>query len=73
MISFDVNNGIEIKLQQNAHDSFVVMTREDSNGLISKRTITAGQFVMMLNLYSHIMDNDIQNDFINPYGRKREE
>lgn len=31
--------------------------------------ISAGDFVMLLNFYKYVKDNNIQNDFINCYGK----
>lgn len=68
MISFDVNNGGKITLEQDKHDKSVIV----KHGNESRETITSGDFVMLLNLYFYIKQNDIQNDYINPYGKNRE-
>lgn len=34
--------------------------------------ISNGNMVMLFNLYQYIKRNDIQNDFINPYGKNKE-
>lgn len=69
-IKFNVNNGGTIILTQNTPDGDVLVTRADEKGCIEcEYHITAGDFVMLLNLYRYIITNDIQNDFINPYGK----
>lgn len=34
--------------------------------------IPSWDMVMLMNFYKHIKENDIQNDFINPYGKNQE-
>lgn len=67
MLSFNTNNNRKLTVSQSVHDGNVTVTRGNV-----METITAGDFVMLLNLYSYIVDNDIQNDFINPYGKNAE-
>lgn len=78
-ISFDINNGQQLILEQEKHDHSVLVyhVKTDLPGL-DKRTseikeISPGQFIMLLNLYWYIIDNDIQNDFINVCGKNKEE
>lgn len=59
---FNVNNNGVLKVSQNCPDSKVEVTTPSS----------AGDFVMLLNYYRYIKDNDIQNDFINYHGKKKE-
>ena len=64
-ISYDINNGGKMELIQRGHDGTVLI----SDGHNDKDTtcyISAGDMVMLINLYRYIKDNDIQNDFINP-------
>lgn len=68
MISFDVNNSGKITLEQNEHDKSVIV--KHGNG--TRDTISSWDFVMLLNLFFYIKQNDIQNDFINPHGKNRE-
>lgn len=68
MLSFNVNNNNKLTVSQSVHDGNVIVTHGNGNTEI----ITAGDFVMLLNLYTYIKDNDIQNDFINPYGKNKE-
>lgn len=68
-ITFDVNNNTTLIFEQEKHDGNVVVKTEKD----IKDIITPGDFVMLLNLYQYIKDNDIQNDFINPRGKNTEE
>lgn len=72
-INFKVNNGDTLVLTQENNDSKVNVARKDSKGSIDYQyDISAGDFIMLLNLYHYIKDNDIKNDFINPYGKNEE-
>ena len=68
-ITFDVNNNITLAFEQEKHDGNVIV----KSGKDIRDIITPGDFVMLLNLYRYIKDNDIQNDFINPCGKNTEE
>ena len=63
-ISFDVNNGRVIELIQSSHNKDITVSNGDSD-----YTISSGDFVMLLNYYKFIKDNDIQCDFINYDGK----
>lgn len=63
-ISFDVNNGGILSLEQENHDGAVLL----SDGT----KISAGDFVMLINYYRHVKNNDIQNNFINYHGKNKE-
>lgn len=68
-LTYEVNNGRQLELIQRGHDGTVLIA-DDS---ISKTEfIPAGDMVMLINLYRYIKDNDIQNDFINPTGKNKE-
>lgn len=69
MITFDVNNCGKVTLEQKTHDKSVIVTH--GNGNIT--TISPGDFIMLLNMYNYIKNNDIQSDFINPYGKNTED
>ena len=72
-INFKVNNGDTLVLTQEKDDGKVNVVRADRQGRIDYRYgISAGDFTMLLNLYRHIKENDIKNDFINPYGKNKE-
>lgn len=64
-ISFDVNNGEKLNILQERHDGNVRVNINDNHGYY----ISAGDFVMLLNYYRYVKDNDIQNDFINFNGK----
>lgn len=70
MITIPINNGREMEISQDkARELIVIETKE--NGLTDMRYgISEGDFVMLMNYYRYIKDNDIQCDFINPYGVK---
>lgn len=70
MISFEINNGRKLELHQNKPNGGIIMERIASDGTVeSRRGIKNGDFVMLINLYEYIKDNDIRNDFINPNGK----
>lgn len=69
MITFDVNNYGKVTLEQKTHDKSVTVIH--GNG--SKTEIKACDFIMLLNMYNYIKNNDIQSDFINPYGKNTED
>lgn len=45
----------------------------DHSDITDNIEIPNGDMVMLINLYQYIKRNDIQNDFINPYGKNRED
>ena len=63
-LNFAVNNGGVLTLEQKTFDGSVTIL---SN--IKTTEITPGDFVMLLNYYRYVKENDIQCDFINPYGK----
>lgn len=69
MIGFKTNNGCQVNLSQECYDSNVYLTNENDENIGS---ISAGDMIMLLNMYKYIKDNDIQNSFINPYGKNKE-
>ena len=64
-ISFDVNNGEKLEVCQTKHNGNVGVNIGESE----KYNISAGDFVMLLNFYKYVKDNDMQNDFLNYYGK----
>ena len=64
-ISFDVNNGGKLNICQAKHDGIISVNAGENKGY----NISAGDFVMLLNCYKYVKDNDMQNDFINYYGK----
>ena len=66
------NNGILNMIQQEVDGAVAVKRLEKDNGYKQIAEIPAGDMVMLVNLYNHIKENDIQNDFINPYGKNKD-
>lgn len=64
-ISFNVNNGEKLEICQAKHDGSISVNTGEGD----KYNISAGDFVMLLNFYKYVKDNNIQNDFINYYGK----
>ena len=69
-LTYDVNNGSTLELIQRGHDGTVLIA--GTNHASKTEFIPNGDMVMLINLYRHIKDNDIQNVFINPYGKNHE-
>lgn len=68
-LTYNINNGGKLELIQRGNDGSVLIS-DDS---ISKiEFIPPEDMVMLINLYRYIKENDIQNDFINPYGKNKE-
>lgn len=72
-IILEVNNSDTLFIDQVSRDGDTILSRYDGDKMEYERTIPAGDMVMLLNLYRWVKDNDIQNDFINPYGKNKEE
>lgn len=71
-LSFKTNNGGILSMRQNIIDGKVMVHRlEKDRGYKTITIIPASDMVMLVNLYKHIKENDIQNDFINPYGKNK--
>lgn len=66
---FEVNNGDTLFLTQVSKDGDTTLNRYDGDRETYEATIPAGDMVMLLNFYRYVKRNDIQNDFINPYGK----
>lgn len=72
ILSFKVNNNGVLSMRQNVIDGTVKVYRlEKNNGYKQITEIPAGDMVMLVNMYKYIKENDIQNDFINPYGKNK--
>ena len=69
---FNVNNNGILRVEQTTPDGSIYITREENGTAKRIEEITAGDFVMLLNMYRYIKAEDIQNDFINPYGKNKE-
>ena len=68
-MKINVNNKRILTIEQAVADVEIVLTTKSENKVDEVYSITPGDFVMLLNLYRYIKENDIQNDFINPYGK----
>ena len=69
MIEFEVSNGRKLCLLQPTQNGRVEVFTTENYINHEEYDIEAGDFVMLLNLYRYIKDNNIQNDFINPDGK----
>ena len=70
MLSFEVNNNRELILRQPEQYGEIDVYATGDNGKTKdyNYTISACDFVMLLNYYRHIKDNNIYDEFINPCG-----
>lgn len=69
-LSFKTNNAGILNMIQHEVDGTVIVKRlEKGNGYRTIATIPAGDMVMLVNMYKHIKENNIQNAFINPNGK----
>lgn len=69
---FTNNNGTMEILQSEPDGKVIVHTfhnYSDFSDTTNDIEISAGDMVMLINLYRYIKENDIQNDFINPGGK----
>lgn len=68
------NNNSTIEIQQNEPDGkatvHIFHDNKDYSDTKNDIEIPNGDVVMLINLYRYVKENDIQNDFINPYGKK---
>lgn len=65
-LTYNVNNGNKLELIQRGHDGTVLIS---DNSISNVEFIPPNDMVMLVNLYRYVKENDIQNDFINPYGK----
>lgn len=72
-IEIEVNNGRTMFLTQVASDGDLILNTYDGEKMEFAGRIPAGDVVMLINYYKYIKSNDIQNDFINPLGKNKEE
>ena len=68
-LTYDINNGEKLELIQRGHDGSVLIA---DNSISKVKFIPPEDMVMLINLYRYIKESDIQNDFINPYGKNKE-
>ena len=69
---FHTNNHGFLNVEQSTTDADVKVRTGTNNIVEHIEEISAGDFVMLINWYKYIKGNDIQNDFINPYGKNKE-
>ena len=73
LLSFETNNGRQLTVEQADHDGHVLVIASDENGEKQVNAIIRPEtFVMLMNMYTYVKENDIQNDFINPTGKNKE-
>lgn len=69
---FHTNNHGFLNVEQATTDAPVKVRTGTNNTVERIEEISAGDFVMLINLYRYIKENDIQNDFINYHGKNKE-
>lgn len=73
-LTFKINNNGLLNVMQNEINTKVVVKNIDENRHYKQiAEILPEDFVMLINFYRHIKENDIQNDFINPFGKNKEQ
>lgn len=77
MIEVETNNGSILRVCQTDADKARVgvgLERIDDYGYIYRRDlIDEADFVMLMNYYCYIKDNDIKDEFINPNGKNEKD
>lgn len=72
MIEIGINNNGTLRLSQTEADKArcgIAVENVDDKGKVYRRDlISEGDFVMLINYYQYVVDNDIKDDFINPNG-----
>lgn len=63
-MNIPINNGMQMTFKHNKENEAIEVT---TDGTLS---IPEGDFVMLINYYRYIKNNDIQCDFINYHGTK---
>jgi len=75
-LAFFVNNNGTMEISQSEADgNITVHTFHGAKNFSETKDdikISAGDMVMLINLYKYIKENDIKNDFINPNGKNHE-
>lgn len=76
-LEFLVSNNGTMQFIQNERDGDVIIhTFHNFNDFSETKNdihISNGDMVMLINLYRYVKDHDIQNDFINPDGKNKED
>lgn len=72
MIEIEINNNGTLRVGQTESDKIrngVAVEHIDDKGEVYRRDfIGEGVFVMLMNYYCYVVDNDYKDDFINPNG-----
>lgn len=72
MIEIEINNNRKLRVSQTEADKArcgIALESIDEKGNIDRRDlISEGDFVMLMNYYRYVVDNDIKDEFINPTG-----
>lgn len=73
-LTYNTNNNGMIALVQRGHNGTVLIMDSSCSNQEERKSdyISASSMVMLIDYYRHIIDNDIQNDFINPNGANHE-
>lgn len=70
---FNTNNKGMLQVYNYGVDGDVFVKHFDAKGEnLVARVIDAGDFIMLINLYEYVIENDIHNSFINPNGIRKE-
>lgn len=73
-IDIEINNGRTMRIIQTDSDKarcgIGVETLDEDSNLEERELISEGDFVMLINYYRYIKENDIKDDFINTTGLK---
>lgn len=77
MIEIEINNEGTLRISQTDSDKAragIGVEHVDSYGEVYRRDlIDEGDFVMLINYYCYVKDNDIKDEFINPNGANNKE
>lgn len=72
MIEIEINNNGTLRLSQTEADKArcgIAVENVDEKGKVYRRDlISEGDFVMLINYYQYVVDNDIKDEFINSNG-----
>lgn len=72
-LGFKVNNNGLLNVVQHEPDGIVHVRRYDEDGYNDVCDIPAGDFVMLMNYYKYVKENDVHDEFINPHGINQSE
>lgn len=76
-IRIEINNGLTMRLTQTDSDKnregIGLEYLNQNNELELRELIPEEDFVMLINYYRYVKENNIQCDFINPHGKVQRE